>query len=62
MAMRKTWLLELTWDNEFPDELKKRFQELFRQLPELSRVEVPRCYPATGKRVVDTFIHTMRSV
>ena len=58
MAMQKTWLLELTWDNEFPDKLRKKFQELFRQLPELSRVQVPRCYRVTGKCVVDIFTHT----
>ena len=34
-------------------------QEWFRELPELSCVEVPRCYRVSGKRVVDTSIHTM---
>ena len=58
MAMQETWLLGLGWDDEFPDELKK-CQEWFRQLPELSRVQVPRCYRVAGKRVDDTSIHTM---
>ena len=59
MAMQETWLLGLGWDDEFPDELRKKCQEWSRELPELSCVEVPRCYRVTGKRVVDTFIHTM---
>ena len=56
--MQETWLLGLGWDDEFPDELRK-CQEWFRELSELSCVEVPRCYRVTGKRVVDVPIHTM---
>lgn len=59
MVMQETWLLGLGWDDEFPDELRKKCHEWFRQLSELSRVQVPRCYNVTGKRVVDTSIHTM---
>ena len=59
MAMQETWLLGLGWDDEFPDELRKKCHEWFRELPELSCVEVPRCYRVSGKRVVDTSIHTM---
>ena len=59
MAMQETWLLGLGWDDEFPDELRKKCQEWSRELPELSCVEVPRCYRVTGQRVVDTSMHTM---
>ena len=59
MAMQETWLLGSGWDDEFPDELKKKCQEWFIELPELSCVEVPICYRVTGKRVVDVSIHTM---
>ena len=59
MAMQEAWLLGLGWDDDFPDELRKKCQEWFRELPELSCVEVPRCYCVTVKRVVDTSIHTM---
>ena len=59
MAMQETWLLGLGWDDEFPDDLRKKCQEWFCELPELSSVEVPRYYRVTGKRVVDTSIHTM---
>ena len=59
MAMQETWVLGLGWDDEFPDELRKKCQECFCELPELSSVEVPRCYHVTGKRVVDTSIHMM---
>ena len=52
MAMQETWLLGLGWDGEFPDELRKKCEERFRELPELSCVEGPRCYRVTGKRVV----------
>ena len=38
MAMQETWLLALGWDDEFPDELRKKCQEWFRELPELSCV------------------------
>ena len=59
MAMQETWLLGLGWDDEFQDELRKKCVEWFHELPELSCVEVPRCYRVTRKRVVDTSIHTM---
>ena len=59
MAMQETWLLGLGWDDEFPHELRKKCQEWFCQLPELSHVQVPRCYCVTGKRIVDKSIHTM---
>ena len=57
MDMQETRLLGLGWDDEFPDELRKKCQEWSRELPELSCVEVPRCYRVTRKRVVDTSIH-----
>jgi len=44
MALQETWLLGLGWDEEFPVELEKRCKEWFSQLPELSGVQVPRCY------------------
>ena len=59
MAMQETWLLGWGWDDEFPDELSKKCQEWSCELPELSCVEVPRCYRVTGQRVVDTSMHTM---
>ena len=59
MYMQETWLLGLGWDDELPDELRKKCQEWSRELPELSCVEVPRRYRVTRKRVVDTSIHTM---
>ena len=59
MAMQKTWLLGLDWDDEFPSNLKKTCQEWFSQLPELSGVQVPRCYRVNEKRVAATSIHTM---
>ena len=59
MDMQETWLLGLGMDDEFPDEFRKKCQEWSRELPELFCVEVPRCYRVTGKRVVDTSIHTM---
>ena len=36
MAMQETWLLGLGWDDEFPDELRKKCEEWFHELPELS--------------------------
>lgn len=59
MALQETWLLGLGWDEEFPVELEKRCKEWFSQLPELSGVQVPRCYREAGKNVVDASIHTM---
>jgi len=59
MALQETWLLGLGWDKEFPVELEKRCKEWFSQLPELSGIQVPRCYRKVGKNVVDTSIHTM---
>ena len=59
MAMHEPWLLRLEWDDEFPVELKKKCQEWFRQLPELSGIQAPRCYPVTGKTVADASIPTM---
>ena len=59
MARQETWLLGLSRDDEFPDELRKKCQEWFREQPELSCVQVPRCYRVTGIHVVDTSIHTM---
>ena len=57
--MQETWLLGLGWDDEFPTDLKKRCQGWFHELPELTGVQVLRCYRAEGKRVVDSWIHTM---
>ena len=54
MAMQETCLLGLGLGYAFPDELRRKCQEWSRELPELSCVEVPRCYCVTGKRVVDT--------
>ena len=54
MAMQETWLLGLGWDDEFPHELRKKCQERYHQLPELSCVQVPRCYHVIGNCVVDT--------
>ena len=59
MAMQETWLLGLCWDDEFPDELRKKCQGWSHELPEMSCVEVQRCYRVTGQRVVDTSMHTM---
>ncbi|KAL9951194.1 hypothetical protein ACROYT_G043814 [Oculina patagonica] len=39
MAMQETWLLGLGWDDEFPAELRKKCQEWFSQLPDLSGVQ-----------------------
>ena len=50
MDMQETWLLGLGWDDEFPDELRNKCQEWFRELPELPCVEVPRCYRVTGQQ------------
>ena len=47
MAIQETRLLGLGWDDEFPDELMKKCLEWFRELPELSCVELPRCYCVT---------------
>ena len=58
MAVQETWLLGLEWDEEFPVELKK-CQRWFHQLPELSGVQLPRCYRMTRKTVTDASIHTM---
>ena len=59
MAMQETWLLGLCWDDEFPSDSKKTGQKWFSQLPELSGVQVPRCYRVAEKIVADTSIHTM---
>ncbi|RMX55354.1 hypothetical protein pdam_00021247 [Pocillopora damicornis] len=59
MAMQESWLLGSGWDDEFPSDLKKTCQEWFSQLPELSGVQVPRCYRVAEKIVADTSIHTM---
>ncbi|XP_022787689.1 uncharacterized protein LOC111327715 [Stylophora pistillata] len=59
MAMQETWLLGLGWDDEFPSNLKKMCQEWFSQLPELSGIQVPRCYHVAEKIVEDASIHTM---
>ena len=49
--MQETWLLGLGWDDEFPSELKKTCREWFSQLPELSGVQVPRCYRIPGRHL-----------
>ncbi|PFX12458.1 hypothetical protein AWC38_SpisGene23586 [Stylophora pistillata] len=54
-----TWLLGLGWDDEFACDLKKTCQEWFRQLPELSGDQVPRCYHVADKIVEDNSIPTM---
>ena len=59
MAMQETWLLGVGWDDEFPTDSKTRCQGWFYELPELTGVQVPRCFRAEGKHVVDTSIHTM---
>ena len=59
MAMQETWLLGLGWDDAFPSDLKKTCQKWFSQLPELSGVQVPRCYRAAKKTVANTSIYTM---
>ena len=59
MVMQETWLPGLGWDDEFPTDLKKTWQEWFSQLPELSVVQVPRCYRGAKKNVADTSFHTM---
>lgn len=59
MAMQESWLLGSGWDDEFLSDLKKTCQEWFSQLPELSGVQVPRCYRVAEKIVADTSIHTM---
>lgn len=59
MAMQETWLMGLGWDDEFPEDLKSRCQKWLRQLPDLTRVQIPRCYRVLGRKVVDTSIHRM---
>ncbi|XP_068734448.1 uncharacterized protein [Montipora capricornis] len=49
MAMQDTWLLGLGWDDAFLSDLKKTCQKWCSQLPELSGVQVPRCYRAAKK-------------
>ena len=59
LVKQETWLLGFGWDDEFPSDLKKTYQEWFSQLPELSGVPVSRCYRAAKNTIPDTFIHTM---
>ena len=52
MVKQETWLLGLGLDDENPTDLKKTCQEWFSQLPELSVVQVPRCYRGAKKMLL----------
>ena len=49
------------WDDEFQAQLRKKCQEWFSQLLELSGVQVPRCYRKADTRTVHISIIKMTS-
>ena len=44
MLQQNLWQLQIGWDDDVPPELKRQHEKWRRQLPTLSKVQLPRCY------------------
>ena len=47
MLQQKLWQLQIGWDDDVPPNLRKQHEKWRNQLPQLSQVQLPRCYLRT---------------
>ena len=56
MVLQAMWTAGLTWDQRLPVDLAKAASTWFRELPDLSRVKVPRSLKKS-EQVIDSQLH-----
>ena len=63
IGIQELWMMGQNWDQELPEEIRKKWFELFKELEELNTVEFPRCLtllPATGAPMLCVFADASR--
>ena len=44
MLQQKLWQLQIGWDDDVPPDLRRQHEKWRKQLPQLSQIQLPRCY------------------
>ena len=43
IGIQELWLMDQNWDQDLPEEIRKKWSEFFKELEHLNTVEFPRC-------------------
>ena len=52
MLLQEMWLVGVDWNEPLPEELVAKAKAWFKELPDLSKIEVPRCLQLSKKQEV----------
>uniref|UniRef100_A0A8W8P1X9 CCHC-type domain-containing protein n=1 Tax=Magallana gigas TaxID=29159 RepID=A0A8W8P1X9_MAGGI len=58
VLLQEMWTAGLDWDDVLSEDLISKAEKWFRELTELSLIEVPRCLRPSNGEIISTYLHT----
>ncbi|XP_065941558.1 uncharacterized protein [Magallana gigas] len=58
VLLQEMWTAGLDWDDVLSEDLISKAEKWFRELTELSLIEVPRCLRLSNGEIISTYLHT----